>query len=43
MFVEKKGDRPDVDNVLIVMTDGGSDVPPETIKEAQLARDTGMR
>lgn len=37
-FLSKNGGRPQVDKLLIVLTDGVSDNPTETIKEAELLR-----
>lgn len=42
MFTEANGDRPNVPNYLIVMTDGKSDKPDETWTQAMLARDAGI-
>ncbi|XP_062570424.1 von Willebrand factor A domain-containing protein 2-like [Saccostrea cucullata] len=33
MFTKENGDRPAAENVLVVMTDGGSSIPEETITE----------
>ncbi|XP_061165087.1 uncharacterized protein LOC133174061 [Saccostrea echinata] len=33
MFTKEKGDRPGAEDVLVIMTDGGSSIPEETVKE----------
>jgi len=43
VFIKKKGDRPDVQDIMIIMTDGGSDMPTETVKEAKRAHEAGIR
>ncbi|XP_045165576.2 uncharacterized protein LOC123529337 [Mercenaria mercenaria] len=42
MFIPSKGDRPNVDDVLIIVTDGDSDDYDYTIEQAKLARDSGI-
>jgi len=42
MFTATHGRRADVDGVLIVITDGGSDDPRATINEARKTRDAGI-
>ena len=41
-FTTKYGDRADVPNVLILLTDGQSTVPTETVKEAELVHKAGI-
>ena len=44
VFDESSGDRPDVPNMAIVITDGKSTYDPErTIPEARLAREAGTK
>ena len=44
MFLPETGDRPDVDNVVILITDGVSNINARrTIPEAEKARDQGIR
>lgn len=42
VFREQDGDRPDLRNIAILMTDGGSNDFSETLKEARLAREAGI-
>ncbi|XP_052778428.1 uncharacterized protein LOC128215858 [Mya arenaria] len=42
MFDFRHGDRPNVDNVCIVITDGDSDNYTHTVDQAKLARDNGI-
>ncbi len=43
MFRVSKGDRSSVQNYLVVFTDGRSNIPVDTWKQAMLARDQGIR
>jgi len=44
IFTEAKGDRPDASNIIIVITDGDSNVNSgRTIPEANEARNAGIR
>ena len=43
VFSKDNGDRPDVNNVGIVITDGQSDDGPATAAEALAAKDAGVR
>lgn len=43
VFLEKRGDRPKAPNIMIVLTDGGSDNPAETAKEAAAAHEEDIR
>ena len=40
-FLSENGGRPDVDRFVVLLTDGPSDNPNETIKEAELLRQRG--
>lgn len=42
MFTTENGDRPEIDNVIILFTDGASAYPSSTIHEAQLAKSEGI-
>ena len=41
MFSSQFGDRSDAQNMVIIITDGESNSPSETIQEANLARESG--
>ena len=43
LFIKSKGDRPKVDDIMIVLTDGGSDLPEKTVTEAQRVKASGIR
>ncbi|XP_067929075.1 hemicentin-1-like [Watersipora subatra] len=43
MFASQRGDRPDKDNVCVVITDGQSSDPERTAKAAAALRDDGVR
>lgn len=43
VFVRKRGDRSDVPNIMIILTDGGSDIPEETAKQAKKAHEEDIR
>ena len=42
VFRRQGGDRPDLRNIVVLMTDGGSNDFAETLKEARLAREAGI-
>ena len=41
-FTAARGDRPDVPNVLVLITDGNSNDPEATFREAYLAKAAGI-
>ncbi|WAR25565.1 COCA1-like protein, partial [Mya arenaria] len=43
MFVPDKGDRPGVPNIMIIITDGASDDPANTIAQSMRAHEAGIR
>ena len=43
VFTKTGGDRPDVADVVVVLTDGKSRFPKRTIKQAQRLKDMGVR